>query len=32
LATADEAYLTGDRADFEPETQWNASMAAVAAG
>jgi HD-GYP domain-containing protein (c-di-GMP phosphodiesterase class II) len=30
LATADEAYLTGERDDFQAETQWSASIAAVA--
>jgi putative nucleotidyltransferase with HDIG domain len=30
LATADEAYLTGEREDFDAEAQWHASVAAVA--
>jgi HD-GYP domain-containing protein (c-di-GMP phosphodiesterase class II) len=30
LATADEAYLTGEREDFDAEAQWNASVAALA--
>lgn len=30
LATADEAYLTGEREDFDAEAQWSASVAAIA--
>jgi len=30
LATADEAYLAGDREDFESEARWSSQVAAVA--